>query len=392
MGKPKLGVVFGGRSVEHEVSIVTGYQVIEAADATKYDVQPVYIGRDNVWYIGDGLAEISFFRQDHPPLNRLTRVYPVPDASRGKLVLTGAESSGFLKKPVEVTLDVVLPATHGTFGEDGSLQGLLEMAGVPYASSDVRGSAVGMDKELTKAALAAAGLPHLKYAVIHRREWDSSRNKALDRVTQTLPLPLFIKPAVLGSSVAVSRVGNLDELGTALDLAFRFGDRALLEPALDNAIEVNCSVIDGDPPIPSVIEQPLKNSALLTFDEKYKSGNKGSAKAGNKGTGGMTAQRRIIPAPLEPDLSLSIQDLAVKTFTAVGAGGVARVDFLISEAGEVYVNELNNIPGSLSCYLWEPLGKSFTQLIDRLIERAFEVNRRRNRTTFSFESNLLSCR
>ncbi len=390
MPKIRLGVVFGGRSVEHEVSIVTGYQVIEAIHRDRYEVTPIYLGRDNIWYIGEHLDAISFFRQDHPPLNLLTRVFPCPDSSRGKLILIEAEG-GLFRKRKEITLDVLLPATHGTFVEDGCLQGVLEMAGVPYAGSDVRGSTVGMDKELTKAVLAAAGLPHLPYMMVSKDQLEQIRNQESE--ITNLDFPLIIKPAMLGSSVAVSQASDRKSLEIALDLALRFCDRALVEPALIDATEINCSVLDGDPPIPSMLEQPVKPGVVLTFDEKYKAGGgkKGGAKSGGKGQG-MAGQQRLIPAPLDDATTLRIKDLAVKTFQAIGAGGVARVDFLIAKTGEVYVNELNNIPGSLSYYLWEPVGKSFGDLIDRMIDRAFEVNKRRNRTTFSFEANLLAGR
>jgi len=384
MNRLRLGVIFGGRSVEHEVSVVTGYQVMEAADHARYDVKPVYIGRDNVWYVGEPLDNITFFRQDHPPLNQLTRVFPAPDAATGKLLLIETES-GLLKKPKTVALDAVIPATHGTFVEDGSLQGLLDMAGVPYAGSNVRGSSVGMDKEMTKAALAAAGLPHLTYHIVKRDPWEADQASTVSEVEAVLPYPLFIKPAALGSSVAVGRAGNRVEFLAALDLALRFSDRALVEPSLDGATEINCSVLDGDPPIASVLEQPVRTGDLLSFEEKYK----GGGKKGGKGSG-MAGQQRLIPAPLPVEQTEYIRSLAVKTFQAIGAGGVARVDFMISVEGNVFVNELNNIPGSLAYYLWEPLGKSFKELIDRLVERAVEVNRRRNRTTFSFEANLLA--
>jgi D-alanine-D-alanine ligase len=286
--------------------------------------------------------------------------------------------------------------------EDGCLQGLLEMAGVPYAGSDVRGSAAGMDKELTKAVLAAASLPHLPYEIVGRNRKYSfassstvgdAGSQTLSHLETTLDYPMIIKPAVLGSSVAVSIASSRSELEKALDLALRFCDRALVERALIEATEINCAVLDGDPPIPSVLEQPMKPGTLLTFEEKYKAGggkNSGS-KTGGKGQG-MAGQQRIIPAPLDEATTERIKELAVAAFQAVGAGGVARIDFLIAGSGEIYINELNNIPGSLSYYLWEPLGKSFGQLIEKMVERAFEVNKRRNRTTFAFEANLLAGR
>jgi len=387
MSKYRLGVIFGGRSVEHEVSIVTGFQTMEAVHRDRFDVTPIYLNRDNVWYIGDLLGSIAFFRQDHPPINLLTRVLPCPDPSRGKLHLIEAES-GLFKKRKEITLDVILPATHGTFVEDGCLQGLFEMAGIPYAGSNPRGSVVGMDKGLTKAVLAAAGLPHLPYVMVER---NAGRDFNTLQVKSKLSFPVIVKPAVLGSSVAVSQASDDKSLEAALDLALRFCNQALVEPALIDATEINCSVLDGDPPIPSMLEQPMKPGVVLTFDEKYKAGGgkKGAGKTGGGGKG-MAGQQRLIPAPLSEEMTSRIQDLAVKTFQAIGAGGVARVDFLIAKTGEVYVNELNNIPGSLSYYLWEPVGKSFGDMIDKMVDRAFDVNKQRNKTTFNFEANLLA--
>lgn len=385
--KPNLAIIFGGRSVEHEVSILTGYQAIEMADRTKYDLTPVYIARDNVWYIGDELKELAFFRQDHPPLNRLTRVFPAPDAARGKLTLIEAAPGGLLKRPQTVELDIVIPATHGTFVEDGCLQGILEMANVPYAGSDVRSSAVGMDKLLTKSVLTIAGIPVLPYVELNGQQFDVDPKSVISRLETEIGYPIFVKPAILGSSVGVSRADDPEELYDALDLAFKFGARVLAEKALTGYTEINCSVIDGDPPIPSVLEQPLTAEELLTFDEKYKGGGK---KSGFKGGKGMAGQQRIIPADLTDDVTATIQQMAVQTFLTIGAGGVARIDFLIDDSGTIFVNELNNIPGSFSFYLWEQMGRSFRELIDRMVETAKLRHKQRNRTTFAFEANLLA--
>lgn len=384
--KITLGIIFGGRSVEHEVSVLSGSQALHAADRSKYNVQPIYLDRDNIWYIGDDLENIEFFRRKNPPLNQLTRVFPSPDPMRGKLRLTEAAPRP-LRKAKVVEIDCVLPVTHGTFVEDGALQGLLELSGVPFAGSGVHGSAVGMDKLLFKAVLAAEGLPNLPYQQVTRSEWDDNPASVLERIGHSIEGEVFVKPAILGSSVGISHVKNPGELETALDLALKFCDRALVEKALDYDKEINCSVIDGDPPIPSILEQPVSSSDLLTFDEKYK----GNAKKGvNTGEKGMAAQKRLIPAPINEEMTRQIQDYAVRTFRAVGAGGVARIDFLVAKDGSVYINELNNIPGSLSFYLWEHMGRSFADLIDRLVELAYAVNKIRNRTIFSFEANLLA--
>ncbi len=385
--KITLGIIFGGRSVEHEVSILSGNQALNAADSNKYNIQPIYLDRDNIWYIGEQLEDIGFFRQKNPPMNQLTRVVASPDPMRGKLRLTEATPRVFRKANV-VEIDCVLPVTHGTFVEDGALQGLLELSGVPFAGSGVHGSAVGMDKLLFKAVLAAEDLPHLPYQQVSRSEWDENLELVLGEIRKSLKDEVFVKPALLGSSVGISYAKTSDELETALDLALKFCDRAMVEQALDYDKEINCSVIDGDPPIPSILEQPVSETELLTFDEKYKGNTKKGAKT--SGEKGMAAQKRLIPAPIDEEKTKLIQEYAVKTFKAVGAGGVARIDFLIAKNGDVFINELNNIPGSLSFYLWEHMGRSFADLIDRLVERAYEVNKIRNQTTFSFEANLLA--
>ncbi len=385
--KPQLGIIFGGRSVEHEVSILTGYQAIEAVDRSKYNLTPVYIARDNVWYIGDKLADVSFFRQEHPPLNQLIRVFPAPDAARGKLTLIEASPGGLLKRPQTNELDIVIPATHGTFVEDGCLQGILEMANVPYAGSDVRSSAIGMDKLLTKSILTTAGIPVLPYVEVNKVRFEDDPEPVLSSLENEIGYPIFVKPAILGSSVGVSRADDHQELEDALELAFKFGTRVLAEKALTNYREINCSVIDGDPPIPSVLEQPQSGEELLTFDEKYKSGGK---KGVGKGGKGMAGQQRIIPAELSDEITTMIQDMAINTFQILGAGGVARIDFLIDANNNIYVNELNNIPGSFSYYLWELGGRSFRELIDRMIDTAKRRHKQQNRTTYAFEANLLA--
>ncbi len=385
-----IGVIFGGRSVEHEVSVITGYQAIEALDRQRYEVTPIYLARDNVWYIGRELKDISFFRRDHPPLNRLTRVFPSPDAARGRLKLVESSPSALRKRRI-FEIDLAVPATHGTFGEDGCLQGLLEFAGVPYTGSNLHASAIGMDKLLTKAVLHAQGLPYLPYAAVVGVEYEDDPAAVINGIESRLEYPLIVKPARLGSSVGVRTVGSRSDLEDALEFALRFGAVALVETYVEGGMEINCAVLDGDPPIPSVLEQPVKSEKLLTFDEKYRGDRKaGKGSKGVKGSKGMASLQRIIPAPLEPEMTRTIQDYAVQVFTATSAGGVARIDFLINSKSEIFVNEINNIPGSFAYYLWEYMGRSFSELLDQMIERAVQVRKRNHKTIFSFEANLLA--
>ncbi len=383
--KTTLGIIFGGRSVEHEVSILSGHQALSAVDPDRYNIQPIYLDQDNIWYIGDKIRDLDFFRQTIIPINELTQVYASPDPRNGTLRLVEAEPGRFRKAEV-VEINCVLPVTHGTFVEDGGLQGMLDMSGIPYVGSNVRASAIGADKALFKSVLKAERLPYLPYVTVSKLEWETDPEDVIHFITDILKTPLFIKPTSLGSSIGISRTDSTDGTTKALDLAFRYGEYALVEKALDDAIEINCSVIDGDPPVPSVLEQPFSSSSLLTFDEKYK-GNGKKLSSENKG---MAAQKRVIPAPLSKDLTERIQALAARTFKTAGASGVARIDFLISKEHDIYINELNTIPGSLSFYLWEHMGHSFTELIDKLIDRAHEIYRRKNRMTFSFDANLLA--
>jgi len=388
--KINVGIIFGGRSVEHEVSIITGYQAIRALDKSKYHVTPVYLARDNVWYTGKLLEDISFFRTEDPSMQQLTRVFPAPDAARGKLNLTEGKSSTLRKQRI-TELDCVIPATHGTFGEDGCLQGLLEFAGVPYAGSNVRASVTGMDKLLTKSVLKADGLPFLPYVTVNRTAYEESPQTIINEIETDLGYPVIVKPAVLGSSVGVSQAGSRDALEEALDLAIRFGERVLVEEYVAEGIEVNCAVLDGDPPVTSVLEQPVKSEKHLSFEDKYKGSSKGAKDSkDDEKLEGMANQQRIIPAPVTTEQTKTIQELAVRTFTSIGAGGVARIDFLINKKNEVFINEINNIPGSFSFYLWEHMGNSFSELLTRMIERSFEVRKKSHRTIYAFEANLLS--
>jgi len=385
--KLNIGVIFGGRSVEHEVSIVTGYQTMEALDRSRYIVTPIYIARDNVWYVGEGLQDIEFFRRDHPPIESLTSVYPSPDAATGKLNLIEARASALRKRRIS-QIDLVIPAMHGSFGEDGCLQGLLEMSGIPYAGSNVYASSVAMDKLLTKAVLQANNLPFLPYCSIFKDAWENDPLAAMEQVETRSDYPLMVKPARLGSSVGVKSAYSRDELENAVYFALRFGETCLTEKYIEDCTEVNCAVLDGDAPIPSVLEKPIRGEKILTFDEKYRGDQKGAKqKAGSKGMAGL---KREIPAQIPSELADIIRDYAVRVFAAIGAGGVARIDFIIDGEDRVYLNEINSIPGSFAYYLWENMGRSFTELLDYMIERAMTIRKRNNRTTYSFEANLLS--
>jgi D-alanine-D-alanine ligase len=381
-GGMRVGVAFGGRSVEHDVSIITGLQALEVL-GERHRPLPIYISRSGRWFSGEALRDLATYQHDgeDPPSEEIHF-----DLHRGRL-LRAASGSLLRRKsaPEPIELDAVVLATHGTQGEDGCLQGALELARLPYVGPPVGAAAAAMDKVATKAVLAQAGLPALEHLALRRELWEQGRDAALARVRERFPFPLYVKPASLGSSVGVSRCGSERELADALELGFELDRVCLIEPAVEGGIEVNCAVIGrpGAEPRASVCEQPIADQDFLSFEDKYMRGAKSE---------GMKGAQRLIPAPLEQALGQRVQDLAKRTFAAFGCAGVTRVDFLLDAERRVYVNECNTIPGSFSFYLWEPAGLPFVELMDELLELALAEHHEKLRTTTVFDTNLLAQR
>jgi D-alanine-D-alanine ligase len=376
-----VGVAFGGRSVEHDVSIITGLQALSVLEERHAPV-PIYIARSGRWYTGEALRELSVYQQDGDDPDAEEIHF---DLHNGRLLraATGGSLLRSRRSPEPVELDVVVLATHGTQGEDGCLQGALELARLPYVGPPVGAAAAAMDKVTTKAILAQAGLPALAHRALRREEWDAGREGVLARARGAFDLPLYVKPASLGSSVGVSRCASDAELKDALELGFELDRVCLVEPSVEGGREVNCAVIGrpGAPPRASVCEQPVAAEEFLSFEDKYMGGGKSE---------GMKGAQRLIPAPIGEQLTVQVQDLATRAFTAFGCAGVTRVDFLIDSHERVYVNELNTIPGSFSFYLWEPAGLPFVELMDELFELALADQREQLRTTTVFATNLLA--
>ena len=404
MAKTRLAVIFGSRSVEHQVSVITAQQIMAAADPDKYEIVPLYITQRGEWLTGPGLLDPSgaFFRdlgkfQDPSRLEGVERVYlaPVP----GQRTLVRQESGGLslFRRGSAPEIDVVFPAVHGTHGEDGTLQGLLELADVPYVGAGVAAAAVGMDKILMKGVFQAAGLPVVESRWYLRDRYQREPDRVLDEIEGDLRFPVVVKPAVLGSSIGVQRVAGRDDLRFALEVACTYGRRLLVERAVDPLIEINCAVLGNDDPIPSVCEQPVPAADVLSFSDKYLRQTKGGAGDGAPpageaavSQGGMKGAQRIIPAPISEELTQRIQGLAVAAFRALDCAGLARVDFLVTpDEQQVYVNEINTLPGSISFYLWEPSGVPFPELIDRLGALALERHADKARTTYAYETDLL---
>jgi D-alanine-D-alanine ligase len=386
----RVGVAFGGRSVEHDVSILTGLQALSVLEERHAPI-PIYIARSGRWYTGDNLRELSTYQQDGgagggdpdaQEINfdlhngRLLRA-----SSGGSTLLRGRRSGGRGGESIE--LDVVVLATHGTQGEDGCLQGALELARLPYVGPPVGAAAAAMDKVTTKAILAQAGLPALGHLALRRAEWEGERSEVLTRAGAAFQFPVYVKPASLGSSVGVSRCATHAELSDALELVFELDRVCLIEPAVEGGLEVNCAVIGrpGLPPRASLCEQPVAAESFLSFEDKYMGGAKNE---------GMKGAQRLIPAPISDTLTAEVKELAANAFTAFDCAGVTRVDFLIDADERVYINELNTIPGSFSFYLWEPAGLPFVDLMDELIDLALDDHREKLLTTTVFSTNLLA--
>lgn len=378
MNRLKVGVIFGSRSVEHEVSIVTALQVMQAINKDKYDIVPIYITREGLWFTGEKLLEISNYKELPSLIASLEKVYISPDPSVESLVLA---SKKWFKK-VSMKIDIAFPLVHGTYGEDGTLQGLLELANIPYVGAGVLGSAVGMDKIVMKAAFKGNQLPVVRYVWFSRNDWKNKKQEIVDKIQTALKYPLFVKPANLGSSIGISKAKNKEDLEYALEVASYYDRRLIVEESLERSVEINCAVIGNETLVTSVCEQPVSWEEFLNYDEKYLRGGKST---------GLKGAERQIPAPISQQLTKKIQNLAVDAFRAIDCKGIARVDFLVDiEKEEVFINEINTIPGSISFYLWEATGIKFSELTNKLIELAIEEKKEKNKTTYYYESKLIT--
>jgi D-alanine-D-alanine ligase len=392
----RVAVLFGGPSVEHDVSIISAQQLIAVMEP-KHEPIPVYLARDGRWWTGDALREIGSFGGDEPAaaepcelrLGRDGSPFAVPGGSR-------------FKGDRDLQVDAAICAIHGTGGEDGSLLGALELSGVPYVGGGVAAAAVAMDKRLGKLVFKEAGVDVCPHTVIHRDEWSADRQAALTRAAEQ-GLPCYVKPVSLGSSIGVARVTQPAELEEALELCFELDLTALVEPALDDYVEVNVAILGsrGTSLRASEVEQPVRGAeAALSFEDKYlRSAAKGAeAKAGSGakagGSEGMASADRLIPAPISPAAAEALVEAAKRAHLGLGFFGVVRYDFFLKdpEDGEpqVVLNEANTVPGSFSFYLFEPAGLPFPELADALLDVAFAEAAERRATTRTFESVLIA--
>lgn len=374
MKRLRVGVVYGGRSSEHEVSLASAASIFANLDRNRYDAVPIYVHRDGRWSIAtepptildasDVIAVTRAQRDIHSPAP-IREVHPIARPGRNPLIrvdrLPDDAVSPTTATIEEISIDVVFPVVHGPYGEDGKLQGLLELANVPYVGAGVLSSAVAMDKTLAKLIFLAKELPVVDYTDVRAHEWDHDRVQVLDRVESALPFPVFVKPANLGSSVGVSKADDRGSLEHAIDLARQFDRKLLVEQAVANSRELECAVLGNDAPMTSLPGEIIPGGEFYDYDAKYVE----------------DTSRTIVPADLPTELTNRIQQMAVDAFRALDAAGMARVDFLLEgQTGNLYLNEVNTIPGftTISMYakMWEASGVSYSVLIERLIDLALE--------------------
>ena len=382
--KVKVGVFFGGKSVEHEVSIITAIQAIENMDKEKYDVVPIYITKDNKMYVGDLIGDISNYKDIDNLLKNSTQIMLAQKDN--KVALLRCEKKMFQSNEYDY-IDIAFPIVHGTNVEDGTLQGFLKMLNLPYTGCDVLSSSVGMDKYVCKCVLKDNNIPTLSCKCVSSRDYNENSDKIMKDIEKEFKYPVIVKPINLGSSVGIKIAKDKKELKDAIENAFEYSRKILVERAIKNLKEINCSVVgDYEFAKASECEEPVKTDEILSYKDKYISGGK---KGGAQKS--MNASVLKLPAEIDKKTKEKIQELALKTFDVLGCSGVIRIDFMIDkDTNEIYVNEVNTIPGSLSFHLWKATDLPYNKLLDELIDLALKRNREEKNITYSFDSNILS--
>ena len=386
--KIKVGVVFGGETVEHEVSVISAMQAMNKLDQEKYDIIPIYITKDREWYTGEMLKDIEVYQD-----LSLIKKY-------GKNVVLYYKNGAFVlqkksfPKSIVSEVDIILPIVHGTNVEDGGLQGYLQTIGVPFVGSDVYASVVGQDKVYMKDIWKNSKLPMTDYVWFYDVDYKQKRDDVIEKI-ETLSYPVIVKPATTGSSVGIAVCANREELIDAVDDAIQYDKKILVEEVVQNLKEVNIAIMGNyERQKVSEIEEVLSGNKFLTYADKYIGDGKGKLKGGKvamKGSSkGMASANRKLPAELPDKVRKEVEDVAIEAFRALGSSGNSRIDFLIDEkTNKVYINEINSIPGSLAFYLWEAKGIDFSSVLDEMINIGIKDYKKRVSKTHSFETNIL---
>lgn len=405
MEKIKVGVFFGGKSVEHEISIISMIEATLRLNEEKYEIVPIYITKQGVMYTGEDLLDLEMYRDIPVLLKRCFKVSVVNDGKAVKVIRVPAPLIG---KRVLNTIDVAFPIVHGTNVEDGTIAGFLNLLDIPYVGPDILASGLGMDKIAMKKVLKESGVPVVDYVGFYSKEYVKDEDKILKEIEEKLHYPLIVKPGNLGSSVGIKKVKNKQELEDAISFAMEFSDRIIVENCVSDLKEINCAVIgDITESEATECEEPILAGEILSYTDKYvgdrktkggkfgsvKGARKGGKLGARKGTGGVnnSAEGKKLPADIPNETRDEIQRLAKETFKVLGCSGIARVDFLIDqEINKIYVNEINTIPGALSWYLFEASGKKFEDVLEEAIDIAIRRYSDREKLTFSYDQNILA--
>ncbi len=380
--KWNLGVFFGGASVEHEVSVISALQAITNMKGDAYEIHGIYITKDGRFFTGEGVKDIKNYKDIPALLQNSTQVTLVKDGGQVKLVELRPKR---FRKPLEQVIDFAFPIVHGTNCEDGSLQGYFEVLGLPYAGCDVVSSAVGMDKVLFKQVMQQNGLPVVDGVAFYAREFAVSPDTIIEQI-EALGYPVIVKPANLGSSVGIAKADNRTALIEKINLAASFAPKLLVEKAVTELREINCSVVgDAANCKASVCEEPVMSDEILSYSDKYQRG------SGKSKSSGMASLDRMIHAPICEEKRDEICTLSCKVFKALGCNGVVRIDYLMDtdDNDKVYVNEINTIPGSLAFYLWEAAGVKYPDLLEEVIACGRKRQREKEQLMFTYDTNIL---
>lgn len=380
--KIKVGVFFGGNSVEHEVSIISALQACNAFNKEKYEIIPIYITKSSEMYYGEAIGKIEEYSNIPALLKKSQRIVLINESNKLSIVRYPMKKFG---DNVLNTIDVAFPIVHGTNVEDGTLQGYLHTLSIPYVGCDVTSSAVGMDKYVMKTVLKDNDIPVLDCKIVTVKDYTRKQSDVISAVENKIGYPMIIKPINLGSSVGIKVAKDNSELADAMEYAFQFANKVLVERAIMNLKEINCSVCgDYEDAEASECEEPVSTDEILSYEDKYVSG-------GKNGKSGMASLKRKIPAGISDETRKKIRTMAVDAFKCLGCNGVSRIDFMIDmDNNNIYLNEINTIPGSLAFYLWEPLGVKYSELLDRMVSLALKREREDKALNFSFETNILS--
>lgn len=375
-----VGVLVGGRSVEHEVAVITAMQMIENLDKSKYNIIPIYIDNKGKWLVGNGFEKFETYKKGDFSMGKEVFINPSYGDKTLYVINKKTTSKGLFSKGEDVeqlekfaTLDVAVLGLHGTNSEDGTIQGLLDTMGIPYTGGDVLASSVGMDKVLMKDVYEHNNIPVVNYMWFYRDEWTEDENLVISKI-ENLNYPLMVKPSNLGSSIGISKATNKEELINAVNIAINYDEKVIIEEAIENVREINCAVLGrNEDLITSVLEEPIGWKDIQSFENKY-------SKDGG-------ASRRI-PAEVSDEVKKEIEELAKKAFKVINCSGTARIDFLLENDKKVYVNEINTLPGSTSYHLWDKAGIDFKSLMDKLIDIALKNEEEKQKNMVTFKSDL----